>query len=146
MYVGWIRVSDEAQAGADRYGIPRQRAQIVETAKAVGVPTEGPNWRWYQVEDVCGAHVMYADETKEVCELARRGELQGIFVSEVSRLARPDDLEAIQFIAVLQKARCKVYTPGQTYDLTVRTHVFTLLSFLNAAGLERGQIHDRTVG
>jgi DNA invertase Pin-like site-specific DNA recombinase len=146
MNVGWIRVSDDSQAQADRYGIPRQRAHIVEAAKAAGVATDGPNWRWYQVEDVCGAHVMSADETSEVIELALRGKLESIFASEPSRLARPDDLEAFQFISALQKGRCKVHVPGMTYDLTNRLHVFMLCSLLNAAGLERGQIHDRTVG
>jgi DNA invertase Pin-like site-specific DNA recombinase len=146
MNVGWIRVSDDSQAGVDRYGIPRQRAHIIEAAKAAGVPTDGPNWRWYQVEDVCGAHVMSADETGEVIELALSGKLESIFASEPSRLARPDDLEAFQFISALQKGRCKVHVPGMTYDLTNRLHVFMLCSLLNAAGLERGQIHDRTVG
>jgi DNA invertase Pin-like site-specific DNA recombinase len=146
MNVGWIRVSDDSPAGADRYGIPRQRAQIIEAAKAAGVPTEGPNWRWYQVEDVCGAHVMSAEETTEVIELALSRKLESIFASEPSRLARPDDLEAFQFISALQKGRCKVHVPGMTYDLTNRLHVFMLCSLLNAAGLERGQIHDRTVG
>jgi DNA invertase Pin-like site-specific DNA recombinase len=146
MHVGWIRVSDDAQAGADRYGIPRQRAEIIATAKALGVPTNGPNWRWYQVEDVCGAHVMYASETKEVIELALRGELESIFAAEPSRLARPDKVKAFEFIAVLQDARCKVHVPGMTYDLTNRTHVFMFCTLLNVAGLERGLIHDRTVG
>jgi DNA invertase Pin-like site-specific DNA recombinase len=146
MYAGWIRVSDDAQAGADRYGIPRQRADIIAAANAAGVATTGSNWKWFQVEDVCGAHVMFADETKEVIELAQRRELEGVFASEPSRLARPDDLEAYAFISALQKGRCKVYVPGMTYDLANRLHVFMLCSLLNAAGLERGQIHDRTVG
>ena len=89
---------------------------------------------------------MSADETHEVIELATQGELEGIFASEPSRLARPDKLKAFEFIAVLQSARCKVYVPGMAYDLTDPMHVFMLVSLLNAAGLERGLIHSRTVG
>jgi DNA invertase Pin-like site-specific DNA recombinase len=142
--VGWIRVSDEAQGGADRFGIPRQRAQIIERAKVEGVPTEGPNWCWKQVEDVCGANVMSADETHEVIELAMRGELESIFVSEPSRLARTDKGKAFEFITYLQEARCIVQTPSMAYDLTNPQHWFLFVSLLNAAGLERGLIHERT--
>src|SRR5215469_12856845 len=136
MNIGWIRVSDDSQAGADRFGIPRQRAKILADAKAKGVSTDGPNWRWFQVEDVCGANVMSAPETMEVIDLALRGELESVFASEPSRLARPDKVRAYEFIAVLQEARCKVHASGITYDLTNQHDVFMLCSLLNFAGLE----------
>ena len=146
MNVGWIRVSDKEQAGEDRFGIPRQRTKIIEKAKAVGVSIEGSNWCWKQVEDVCGAHVMAAPETIEVVGLAERGELESIFVSEVSRLARPDKFEAFQFMDALQNARCIVHTPEKSYDLTNRSDILQFSLMLAFAGYERGQIHDRTVG
>jgi DNA invertase Pin-like site-specific DNA recombinase len=89
---------------------------------------------------------MYASETMEVIELALHGKLESVFAAEPSRLARPDKVKAFEFIAVLQDARCKVHVPGMTYDLTNRTHVFMFCTLLNVAGLERGLIHDRTVG
>jgi site-specific DNA recombinase len=135
----WLRVSSEAQASPERFGIPAQRSVNQQTCKLNGLEVV----KTFQVEDVSGKDIMLAPETAELIELMQSGRIQGVVAREFSRLMRPDDFSDYVLLGVFQKTNTVLYLPEGPVNLNEK--MGRLMASVQAAiaGFERSTIRER---
>jgi len=108
----WRRLSTLEQNSEGRAGLQRQRDQtdrVVATAGYKVVET-------FEVVDVSGTSVALAPEFQKLLALVESGEVRGVVVSELSRIARPDTLESLAVFDHFARSGCLVIVDGQSID------------------------------
>lgn len=133
-----LRVSTQAQAGADRAGLPAQHSVNLRTCEAFGLEVVA------SVEIVeSGASVAESPDMQRVLGFIRSGGARGIVLAEYSRLFRPDRWSDFAVLQTLTDHDARIYLPSGPIDLQseigfVQATVNNLL-----AGMERRRIRER---
>lgn len=110
----WRRLSTAEQNAEGRAGLQRQRDQTNRVVEARGYQVIAT----FEVVDVSGASVALASEFQRLLQLVESGEIQGVVVSEISRIARPDSLESLGIFDVFARNGCLIITDGQPIDFS----------------------------
>jgi len=134
-----LRVSTNRQAGADRAGIPAQRAANRQTAKHYGLEIV----KTIQMSDVSGAAVLQAPEMHELLRLIESPDIHGVVAKEFSRLMRPDNYADYALLQAFVDTKTALYLPEGPIDLASKSG--RLLGIIRAAmaGMERTEILER---
>lgn len=137
-----LRVSTSDQAGADRAGIPAQRAANRQTAKQYGLEIV----RTIEISDVSGAAVLHASEMQELLRLIESPDIDGVIAKEFSRLMRPDNYADYALLQAFVDTKTALYLPEGPIDLASKSG--RLLGIIRAAiaGMERTEILERVWG
>ena len=110
--IALLRVSDAAQAGADREGLPVQRELCQQTAERHGLEIV----QWLELEGVSGAAVLDDPRFVAMRERLQEPEISGVIVREFSRLMRPENLEDYKILEAFRKTGALLYSPTETLD------------------------------
>jgi DNA invertase Pin-like site-specific DNA recombinase len=135
-----IRVSTESQAADDRASIPAQRHVNRQTCAAYGLEIV----RTIQITDVSGASVLESPEMRQLLELIKSPEVNGVVVREFSRLMRPEDPTDYRLLKLFADSNATLYLPEGPIDPANK--MGKLMGIIRAAfaGLERSEIKERT--
>ncbi|HUN83887.1 MAG TPA: recombinase family protein [Terracidiphilus sp.] len=134
-----IRVSTERQAADDRASIPAQHAVNQRTCKQYGLDIV----RTIEMADVSGASVLLAPEIRELVELMKSPDIDGVVAREFSRLMRPENFADYALLQAFVDSRSILYLPEGPIDLNSKSG--RLMGTIRAAiaGLERTEILER---
>ncbi len=134
-----IRVSTEGQAAADKASIPAQRAVNRRTAVVYGLEIV----RSIEMADVSGAAVLMAPEIRDLIELMRSPDIQGVVAKEFSRLMRPENFSDYALLQHFADTKTVLYLPEGPIDLGSK--MGRLMGGVRAlfAGVEREEIRER---
>lgn len=80
----YIRVSTEGQAGADKYGLEAQKADIRAYAQANGFEITA----WYKDNGKSGALLHEREGLQELLSAAKAGQVKTVIIAKMDRLAR----------------------------------------------------------
>jgi DNA invertase Pin-like site-specific DNA recombinase len=108
----WRRLSTLEQNSVGRAGLQRQRDQTDRVVAAAGYQVV----ETFDVVDVSGTSVALAPEFQKLLALVESGEVKGVVVSELSRIARPDSLESLAVFDHFARSGCLVIVDGQSID------------------------------
>jgi len=103
-----IRVSTDAQAGADRASIPSQREINRRTARIHGLSIV----RSVEIADVSGTAVLKSPEMIGLLEFIKDPEIHGVVAREFSRLMRPEDYSDYYILQVFAETKTLLYLDG----------------------------------
>lgn len=139
--IAFLRVSTEEQADEDRAGIPRQRESIRLTANARNLQIVDE----VVLTDVSGSNVRRSSAFQDILQQVSSRSIDGVVVSDLDRLIRPNDLADLEVLDVFHRAGAVIYTEGAIHDF--RSIEGTLLSQVIAlfAGYERRLILKRII-
>lgn len=129
------------QAGPDRAGIPAQQEVCRKVAEAKGLDL---HWT-IEIIGVSGAAVMFSPGMRQLHEIIKSGECDGVVMREVSRLTRPEDFDFAVF-QVLKEYGVKVYTESAFYDLSNPNDQMMITFHAGMSGYERTLILNRLQG
>jgi DNA invertase Pin-like site-specific DNA recombinase len=134
-----LRVSTEAQAGADRAGIPAQRAANRRTAVQFDLDIVDT----IEMIDVSGTSVLYAPGMQRLLAIIADADIHGVVAREFSRLVRPESWEDGVILQRFVETSTLLYLPEGPIDLATRQGriVATLQGLM--AGLEGSMIKER---
>ena len=135
----WVRVSSEAQADPERFGIAAQKTVNRDTCKHHGLEVV----KIFEVTDVSGKDIMLAPETADLIAMMQSGRIQGVVAREFSRLMRPDNFSDYTLLGIFQTTHTKLYLPEGPVDLNEK--MGRLMTSVQAAiaGFERSTIRER---
>jgi DNA invertase Pin-like site-specific DNA recombinase len=108
----WRRLSTLEQNSEGRAGLQRQRDQTDRVVAAAGYQVVVT----FEVVDVSGTSVALAPEFQKLLALVESGDVKGVVVSELSRIARPDSLESLAVFDHFARSGCLVIVDGQSID------------------------------
>ena len=111
--IALVRVSSEAQAGADRGGVPRQREVIETIASRHSLEIV----EWFVLEGVSGAAVLSDPGFQTFLRRLADPTIEGAVVAETSRLIRPEKLSDYVILEAFREAGKLLWTPEGPRDL-----------------------------
>ncbi len=97
----------------------------------------------FEVIDVSGTMVTQSPEWARLKSLVEAGEVQAVCVSEISRLARPDNLESLGALDLFARHGCLIIAEGQELDFSNPEGFLTGGLFALLAGHERMTLQRR---
>ncbi len=109
--IAFFRVSTEEQAHKDRAGLPRQRASVTKTAlfRNLEIVEE------IELSNVSGSEVRGAPAFAEMMRKVKDKEVDGVVVSEIDRLIRPNDLADLEVLDIFRRAGATLHTEGSAH-------------------------------
>jgi DNA invertase Pin-like site-specific DNA recombinase len=138
--IGVIRVSTDEQAREGRAGQDRQRHDIASIQRIYSANLI----RSIEVIE-SGAHVRDQEDFQQLFrDLARPG-VDGVAVSNLDRLVRPDKFEDFMVLDYFRSNKKKIYTPGGIIDPASQSGFLESGMRAMFAGMERQFIRQRTM-
>jgi DNA invertase Pin-like site-specific DNA recombinase len=134
-----IRVSTEAQATADRAGIPAQRTANRRTSAQYGLEIV----RTIEFADVSGAAVLRSPEIEDLVRRMESPDIHGVVAKEFSRLMRPENFADYALLQVFVDTSSILYLPDGPIDFRSKSGRFLGTIRAAVAGLERTEILER---
>lgn len=134
-----IRVSTDRQA--DKFGIPAQRTANQATAARYGLQMV----KSIEISDVSGSSVLLTPEIQTLIELIGSPEIGAVVTKEFSRLMRPERFTDYALLQAFVDSRTTLYLPDGPMDLSDKMGRFMGTIRAAVAGLERGDIRDRSM-
>jgi DNA invertase Pin-like site-specific DNA recombinase len=134
-----LRTSTESQAGADRAGIPAQKAANRRTATQYDLEIV----RTITITDVSGAAVLRSPEMQELLRLIESPEIHGVVAKEFSRLMRPENFADYALLQAFADTATVLFLPEGPVDFGSKSG--RLLGTIRAAmaGNERTELLER---
>ena len=140
--VSFVRVSTTQQAGDDRGGMPRQRAEIkriIETKRLNCV-------RHYEVSNVSGTAVRNCPEVIEILGRIACQEIDGIVVADLDRFLRADRFDAFALLQDFQDAGATIYTSNSDADFSTPDGILMAAIKVTLSGHELNMLRARVQG
>lgn len=134
-----LRVSTDQQARRDRAGLDRQYEQYEESAKREGLEQICLK----RIEGLPGTSMMESLEMQEVLDLVVDGKCKAIWISEESRLMRPDKFSDLSILETLKDYGVRLFLRDRTVDLSNPDDEFFTGINLLFAKRELSYIRDR---
>ena len=126
-----VRLSTEEQNALGRAGLQAQYDQVDATIAAHGYQIVGTT----EIIDVSGTNVTtHCPAFLSLLERVKLGEVEVVVVSEISRLARPDNLASLAVLDVFARHNCLVNAGGSE------------INFANPAGFFMGGVQALMAG
>src|ERR1044072_7717803 len=126
-----VRLSTEEQNALGRAGLQAQYDQVDATIAAHGYQIVGTT----EIIDVSGTNVTtHCPAFLNLLERVKLGEVEVVVVSEISRLARPDNLASLAVLDVFARHNCLVNAGGSE------------INFANPAGFFMGGVQALMAG
>jgi DNA invertase Pin-like site-specific DNA recombinase len=135
--IALLRVSSEAQAAADRQGLPAQRREVRRIAERHDLQIVD------EVElHVSGTRVLDDPRFQELLSRIEKPDIHGVVVVDLDRLMRPDDAGYYSIFHRLRQTNTVLYTAAGPKDF--RTDRIVMMVEAELAFLERERIAERT--
>ncbi len=112
--VGLIRVSTLGQASEDRAGIPRQRECIERVVKDKQLRLV----EMIELIDVSGTNTLNAPEIQRMILQIRNHEVDGVVMSDLDRLFRPEKMMDFSILAAFEETGAMIYSDTGNYDFS----------------------------
>ena len=117
-----VRLSTEEQNSLGRAGLQAQYDQVDAAIAAHGYQVVGTT----EIIDVSGTNVTtHSPAFLNLVERAKTGEVQVIVVSDISRLARPDNLASLAVLDVFARHNCLINVAGTEINFSDPTGFIT---------------------
>jgi DNA invertase Pin-like site-specific DNA recombinase len=130
------------RVSTDKQDVQRQRRDVDAAAKAHDLKIA----RTLEFEGLSGTKMLTNTEVRRVLNDLSRPDIDGIVVSSIDRLIRPDTLGSLSIFDSFQKTKKLIFTPGQIIDLNTQAG-FLLSGIMGIiAGIERQMIMSRLNG
>jgi DNA invertase Pin-like site-specific DNA recombinase len=134
------RVSTEEQAGEDRAGLPRQREAVARVVDQYDLDVISE----IELAGVSGTNVSSSPEFREMLNKVRNREIEGVVVSSLDRLARPDTFESMAVLDNFTDAKASIYAEGEVINLATKEGKLTAQIKLAMHGFDRSNIVERS--
>jgi site-specific DNA recombinase len=128
------------RVSTDQQDVERQRRDVAAAARTHNLEIT----RTLELSDVSGTRMLTNTDVRKVLADLSRHDTDGVAISAIDRLVRPGELGDLQIFDAFQRARKKIFTPGQEIDLTTQAGFLTSGIMGVIAGFERQMILART--
>jgi DNA invertase Pin-like site-specific DNA recombinase len=135
-----FRVSTEEQADEDRAGLPRQREAVARVVDQHNLDVISE----IELAGVSGTNVSSSPEFREMLRKVRTREIDGVVVSSLDRLARPDTFESMAVLDHFTDAKASIYAEGEVINLATKEGKLTASIKLAMHGFDRSNIVERS--
>ena len=135
-----FRVSTEEQADEDRAGLPRQREAVARVVDQHNLDVISE----IELAGVSGTNVSSSPEFREMLRKVRAREIDGVVVSSLDRLARPDTFESMAVLDHFTDAKASIYAEGEVINLATKEGKLTASIKLAMHGFDRSNIVERS--
>jgi DNA invertase Pin-like site-specific DNA recombinase len=139
--IALLRVSTEAQAGADRQGLPAQREACERIAAAHRVHIV----EWVELDGVSGAAVLADPRFRGLLERLADPAIGGVVAAAFDRLFRPSRFADFAILDAFRDSGCRIFTASGVLDPASANDGLLGLITGHLAGQEREAIRRRTM-
>jgi DNA invertase Pin-like site-specific DNA recombinase len=128
------------RVSTDQQDLERQRRDVAAAARVHNLEIT----RTLELSDLSGTRMLTNAEVRRVLADLSRPDTDGVCISAIDRLVRPGELGDLAIFDAFQRARKKIWTPGQEIDLNTNSGFLTSGIMGVIAGFERQMILART--
>lgn len=134
------RVSTEEQAAKDRAGLDRQKEAVARVVAVHDLDVISE----IELAGVSGTNVGSSPQFREMLRKVGSREIDGVVVSSLDRLARPDTFESMSVLDNFKDAKALIYAEGEVLDLATKEGRMTAQIKLAFHGYDRSNIVERS--